>query len=78
MGTAIITTMNITTTTMGITDRPAMAAGPEAASSVWASLMANNDPVPALADCRKSVSIASDGRHYWCLPIWLDGDIVPY
>jgi hypothetical protein len=54
----------------------AMAAGPKAASA-WASLMADNDPVQALAVCRKSVSVASDGRHYCSLPIWLDRGVVP-
>jgi hypothetical protein len=49
----------------------AMAAGPGAASA-WASLMADNDTVRALSVCKKSVSVANDGRHYCSLPIWLD------
>ncbi len=54
----------------------AMAAGPEAASA-WASLMADNDPVQALDVCKKSVSVASDGRHYCSLPVWLDRQVAP-
>lgn len=54
----------------------AMAAGPGAASA-WASLMADNDPVQALAVCKKSVSVASNGRHYCSLPVWLDREVAP-
>jgi hypothetical protein len=49
----------------------AMAAGPNAATD-WALLMANNDPVPALADCRKSVITDAEGRRYCAMPVWLD------
>lgn len=49
----------------------AMAAGPGAASA-WASLMADNDPMKAIAACKKSVSVSSDGRHYCSMPVWLD------
>ena len=54
----------------------AMAAGPGAASA-WASLMADNDPVQALAACKKAVSVASDGRRFCALPVWLDRAGVP-
>jgi hypothetical protein len=53
-----------------------MAAGPRAASA-WFLLMANNDPVQALAACQKSVAVASDGRHYCSMPVWLDRKIKP-
>jgi hypothetical protein len=45
--------------------------------AAWSSLMANNDPVQALAACKKSVVMASDGRHYCSMPIWLDRQINP-
>jgi hypothetical protein len=54
----------------------AMAAGPGAASD-WAMLMADNDPVQALAACQKSLGIASDGQHYCSMPVWLDRKITP-
>jgi hypothetical protein len=54
----------------------AMTSGPGAADA-WSSLMANNDPVQALAACKKSVVVASDGRHYCSMPIWLDRLINP-
>ncbi len=54
----------------------AMAAGPSAATA-WSVLMADNDPVQALAACRKSIAIASDGRRYCSMPVWLDGAITP-
>lgn len=49
----------------------AMAAGPDAAMS-WALLMSDNNPVPAMAACRKSVSTDAEGRHYCFMPVWLD------
>lgn len=48
-----------------------MVSGPDAATD-WALLMANNDPVPALADCRKSVTTDTEGRRYCAMPVWLD------
>jgi hypothetical protein len=54
----------------------AMASGPSGADA-WSSLMADNDPVQALAACQKSVSIASDGRHFCSMPVWLDRKILP-
>jgi hypothetical protein len=55
----------------GRTIAAAMAAGPDAASA-WASLMAENDPVQALATCKKSVSTDTAGRRYCAMPVWLD------
>jgi hypothetical protein len=49
----------------------AMAAGPDAATA-WAGLMANNDPVQALAACKRNVSVDAHGRRYCALPVWLD------
>lgn len=49
----------------------AMAAGPDAAME-WALLMANNNPVPAMADCRKAISTDAEGRRYCTMPVWLD------
>jgi hypothetical protein len=60
----------------GHTIAAAMASGPGVADA-WSSLMADNDPVQALAACKKSVVIASDGRHYCSMPIWLDRLITP-
>ena len=54
----------------------AMAAGPGAAVA-WAMLMANNDPVQALAACQKSSGVASDGQHYCSMPVWLDRKMAP-
>ena len=54
----------------------AMAPGSSAAAA-WSLLMANNDPVQALAACKKSSAIASDGRHYCSMPVWLDRTITP-
>lgn len=49
----------------------AMAAGP-GASTAWASLMADNDPVQALSACKKSVVTDAQGRRYCSMPVWLD------
>jgi len=54
----------------------AMTSGPGAADA-WSSVMADNDPVRALAACKKSMVVASDGRHYCSMPIWLDHLINP-
>jgi hypothetical protein len=54
----------------------AMAAGPGAAS-IWAKLMAENDPVSALASCRKQVSKDGQGRRYCAMPVWLDPPAPP-
>ena len=54
----------------------AMAAGPGSAA-VWSLLMANNDPVQALAACEKSVRVTSDGQHYCSMPVWLDRKMAP-
>ncbi len=54
----------------------AMSSNP-AAAAAWSSLMADNDPVEALAACKKSAAVASDGRHYCSMPVWLDRVITP-
>jgi hypothetical protein len=54
----------------------AMAAGPGAATA-WSSLMADNDPVQALAACRKSVSTDANGRRFCAMPVWLDPPTAP-
>jgi len=46
-------------------------AGPEAGMD-WSSLMSDNNPVPSLAECQKTILTADDGRHYCMMPIWLD------
>lgn len=61
---------------VGNTISAAMAAGPEAASA-WSTLMANNDPVRALAVCKQSVSMDAHGRRYCSMPVWLDPPTVP-
>jgi len=55
----------------GHTISAAMAAGPDAAAA-WATLMADNDPLQALAACRKSVSTDASGRRFCAMPVWLD------
>lgn len=54
----------------------AMAAGPGAAMA-WSALMADNDPVQALAACKKSVSTDAEGRRFCAMPVWLDPPAVP-
>lgn len=54
----------------------AMASGPGAASA-WSMLMANNDPVRALAACKKSTASDADGRHSCSMPVWIDPPEVP-
>jgi len=49
----------------------AMQAGPESASA-WAALMATNNPVLALAACKKAISQDDEGRKSCSMPIWLD------
>jgi hypothetical protein len=58
------------------TIQAAMAAGPNAASD-WALLMADNDPVSAMAECRKAVQTDADGRHYCSMPVWLGPALAP-
>lgn len=60
----------------GQTIATAMAAGPGAASA-WASLMADNDPVRAVAICKKAISSDSHGRRYCSMPVWLDPPTLP-
>jgi hypothetical protein len=49
----------------------AMQAGPESATA-WAALMASNNPVLALAACKKAISQDDEGRKSCSMPIWLD------
>jgi hypothetical protein len=53
------------------TIQAAMAAGPGAATD-WAVLMADNNPVAAMAACRKVIQTDADGRRYCFMPVWLD------
>jgi hypothetical protein len=53
------------------TIQAAMAAGPNAAGT-WSILMADNDPVSAMAACRKSIASDADGRRYCFMPVWID------
>lgn len=53
------------------TIRAAMTAGPDSAVD-WALLMTNNNPVPALADCRKNITTDAEGRRYCDMSVWLD------
>lgn len=54
----------------------AMAAGPNAATT-WALLMMDNDPIPAMAACRKAIQMDADGRRYCSMPVWLDPRTAP-
>ena len=60
----------------GHTIAAAMAAGPDAAAA-WSALMADNDPVRALAVCKKAVSTDAHGRRYCSMPVWLDPPSAP-
>ncbi len=51
--------------------KSAILAGPEAGMD-WSSLMSDNNPVPSLAECRKTILTADDGRHYCMMPVWID------
>lgn len=53
----------------GKTIAAAMAAGPDAAQA-WSRLMAANDPVAALKNCKAEHD--SNGRRYCRMPVWLD------
>jgi len=48
-----------------------MQAGPESATA-WATLMATNNPVLALAACKQAISKDDEGRKSCSMPIWLD------
>ena len=43
----------------------------------WAPLMADNDPVQALAACQKAVATDAHGRRYCAMPVWLDPPPAP-
>ena len=60
----------------GHTIAAAMAAGPDAAAA-WSALMADNDPVRALAVCKQSVNSDAHGRRYCSMPVWLDPPAPP-
>ncbi len=49
----------------------AMTGGPDATID-WSMLMANNNPAPALAECRKNISTDEYGHRSCTLPAWLD------
>lgn len=53
------------------TIQAAMKAGPDATLD-WALLMANNNPGPELAVCRKSIATDEYGRRSCSMPVWLD------
>ena len=53
------------------TIRAATASGPAAAMD-WAMLMTNNNPAPALAECKKNVTTDEYGRRSCSMPVWLD------
>lgn len=52
----------------------AMAAGPDAAQA-WSRLMAANDPVAALKNCKTERD--ANQRHFCRMPVWLDAPAVP-
>jgi len=52
----------------------AMATGPDAASA-WSQLMAANDPVAALKNCKAERD--ASGRRYCRMPVWLDAPAPP-
>jgi hypothetical protein len=56
---------------VGNTTNAAMRFGPKAAAA-WSLLMANNDPVSALASCKKSTASDADGRQYCPMPVWIE------
>jgi hypothetical protein len=58
----------------GKTIAAAMAAGPGAAMA-WSQLMAANDPVVALKNCKAERN--TSGRHYCRMAVWLDGPVAP-
>ncbi len=49
--------------------------GPDAAA-IWARLMNDNDPRPAMAVCEKSV-VRQNGQRACYLPVWLDPPLPP-
>ncbi len=48
-----------------------LTAEPQAAAA-WARVLAANDPVAALAACRKHSARDAGGRRYCAMPVWLD------
>lgn len=49
----------------------AMTYSPEAAV-IWGKLMTYNNPVPAMALCRKNIAVDAQGRRSCSLPVWID------
>jgi len=49
----------------------ALTAEPQAAAA-WSRMMATNDPVQALAECRKHIARNAQGQRYCDMPVWLD------
>ncbi len=49
----------------------ALTAEPQAAAA-WARVLAANDPVAALAACRKHTARGAQGRRYCTMAVWLD------
>ncbi|MDA8383750.1 MAG: hypothetical protein M0037_11970 [Betaproteobacteria bacterium] len=47
------------------------------AAAAWAALMADSDPVQALAACQKAVATDPHGRRYCAMPVWLDPPSAP-
>ncbi len=54
----------------------ALTVEPQAAAG-WARLMSANDPVAALAACRRHTVRDAQGRRYCPMPVWLDPPAVP-
>ena len=55
--------------------RAARSDGPEAAA-IWARLMNDNDPRPAMAVCENSI-VRQNGQRACSLPVWLDPPLPP-
>jgi hypothetical protein len=43
-----------------------------AAEDAWASILLYNDPVSALADCKKKILVGPEGQRFCEMPVWLD------
>jgi hypothetical protein len=54
----------------------AFQSGPDAAGT-WLSLMRNNDPRQAVAQCSGAAVWSSDGRQACLVPLWIDGPGAP-
>jgi hypothetical protein len=59
----------------GQRDNATITASMDSGSAVdhaWASIMAANNPVSELADCKKKILVSADGRRYCKTYVWLD------